>query len=322
LQRHLAETRVSCYNIKVKTATACILSCVAFATIAAGPPRKIAFGHDGHIWVANIDGTAKKKLVVGGAPMLSPDGARIAFDSTPSSAYENAARGADNPKTQITVLDIASGKLTLLKDIPGDNCLDPAWSPDGKWIAFQARRESPGGRISDLAVVKEDGTGFNIIKKGEEPLESAFNRPCWARDGRSIFYHDTKNIYRLGLDGVVLGQWEVSKIVPVDYLTSGGRIDVSPDGNRLLLTVDYRKNSDAPPPSLWSFDLTTQSAKRLNTPKELWIVEGCWLDNQNILFATGSPDGSAGPIYRISIDGTNLKRLIKDARGVSVSSGD
>src|SRR6266536_4003200 len=64
LQRHLAETRISCYNIKVKTATACIFSCVAFATIAAGPPRKIAFGHDGHIWMANIDGTAKKKLVV------------------------------------------------------------------------------------------------------------------------------------------------------------------------------------------------------------------------------------------------------------------
>ena len=305
----------------MKTATACILFCVAFATIAAAPQRKMAFESGDHIWVANIDGTAKKKLVVGDAPVLSPDGARIAFDSIPRSAYDNAAKGAPDPKRQITVLDIISGRLTPLKDIPGDNCLDPVWSPDGKWIAFEARRGSPGW-ISDLAVVKEDGTGFNIIKKGEKPLESGFNRLCWARDGRSIFYHDTKNIYRLGLDGVLLGQWEVDKIVPVDYLTSGGRIDVSPDGNRLLLTVDYRKNSDAPPPSLWSFDLTTQSAKHLNTPKELWIAEGCWLDNKNILFATGSPDDSAGAIYRMSIDGTNLKRLIKDARGVSVSSGD
>jgi hypothetical protein len=46
------------------------------------------------------------------------------------------------------------------------------------------------------------------------------------------------------------------------------------------------------------------------------------LDNKNILFVTGSPDDSAGAIYWMSIDGTNLKRLIKDARGVSVSSGD
>jgi TolB protein len=141
---------------------------------------------------------------------------------------ENVARGADDPKRQITVLDIASGKITILKDIPSDQCLDPVWSPDGKWIAFQSRRGSPAW-ISDLAKVKEDGTGFNVIKKGEEPLKSAFNRPCWARDGRSIFYHDLSNIYRLGLDGVVLGQWKIDKIVPVDYMTSGGRIDVSPD---------------------------------------------------------------------------------------------
>jgi TolB protein len=127
----------------MKAATACILSCVAFATIAAGPPRKIACGRDGHIWVANIDGTAKKKLVGGGAPILSSDDARIAFDSTPRSAYENAARGADDPKRQITVLDIASGKITILKDIPSDQWLDPVWSPDGKWIAFQSGRGSP-----------------------------------------------------------------------------------------------------------------------------------------------------------------------------------
>jgi len=314
-------TRVSCYKIAMKAATACILFCVAFAAIAAGPPRKIAFMRGDHIWVANIDGTAEKKLVGGGEPVLSPDGTRIAFDSTPRSAYEQTAKGAPDPKTQIAVLDIASGKVTILKDIPTDRCLYLAWSPDGKWIAFQSRRGSPAW-ISDLAVVKEDGTGFSIIKKGEEPLKYAFNQPCWARDGRSIFCHDTKNIYRLGLDGVVLGQWKVDKIVPVDYMTSTGRIDVSPDGTRLLLTVDYQKSSDAPPPSLWSFDLTTQSAVRLNTPKKLWIQEGCWLDNKNILFVTGSPDDSAGAIYRMSIDGTNLKRLIKNAGVASVSSGD
>jgi TolB protein len=269
--------------------------------------------------LANIDGTAARKLVVGGVPVLSPDGTRIVFDPMPPSANEHAAKGAPDPKIQITILDIASGKITILKDVPSDSCLDPVWSPDGKWIAFQSRRGSPAW-ISDLAVVKEDGTDFKIIKKGEEELKSAFNMPCWARDGRSIFYHDLSNIYRLGLDGVVLGQWRVNKIVPVDYMTIGGRIDVSPDGTRLLLTVDYVKNSEAPPPSLWLFDLSTQGAVRLNTPKETWIDEGFWLDDKNILFTTGLPD-SVGATYRMSIDGTNLKRLIKNARVESVSSG-
>jgi hypothetical protein len=61
---------------------------------------------------------------------------------------------------------------------------------------------------------------------------------------------------------------------------------------------------------------------RLNTPKKLWIQEGCWLDNKNILVVTGSSDDAAGAIYRMSIDGTNLKRLIKNAGIISVSSGD
>ncbi len=310
--------RVSCYKIDMKFATACILSCVAFATIAAGAPRKIAFGREGQIWVASIDGTAAKKLVSGDSPVFSPDGTRIAFVFYPPSA------DGDDPdsKTQIAVVDVVSGKVTILKDIPSEKCLNPAWSPDGKWIAFQSFRGDRFTRISDLAVVKEDGTGFNVIKKGEEALKSEFNSPCWARDGRSIFYHDMSNIYRLGLDGAMLRQWKVSKIVPVDSMTGGGRIDVSPDGTRLLLTIDYIRDSDAPPPSLWSFELSTQKAARLSTPKKVWIEEGCWLDNNNILFATGSPDDSRGPVYRMSTDGTNLKRLIKNAHGLSVSNSD
>ena len=299
----------------MKAATAGILSCVAFAAIAAGPSRKIVFGRNGHVLVANIDGAGAKRLITGTSAAFSPDGTQIAFLS--HAAYADPA----DPETHIAVIDIASRKVKIFKAIPSSRCLDPVWSPDGKWIAFQSRRESTEW-ISDLAVVRPDGTGFNIIKKGEEPPKSAFNSPCWARDGRSIFYHDTINIYRLGLDGVVLGQWKIDKIVPFDYMTGGGRIDVSPDGKRLLLTIDYRKDSDAPPPSLWSFDLTTQAAVRLSTPKELWIEVGCWLDNNNILVVSRSPNDAPGEIYRMSIDGTNVKRLITNARGVSVSAGD
>jgi TolB protein len=301
---------------EMKTSAVCFFFCVVLATLAAGPARKIAFVRGDNIWVANIDGTGAKKVTVGSSPNLSPDGRRIAFDSAPASAYERAAKGSE-PETHIAVVDLGSGKITVAKDIPTGKASGPVWSPDGKQIAFVL--EKPDA-FFDLDLIGADGTGFKTLKKGETQTEQTYAAPCWARDGQSIFCHDTKNIYRVALDGAVIAQWEIAKLIPVEYLTSGARIDVSPDAGRLLITVDYRRNDEAPPPSLWSFDLNTQTTIRLTTPRELWVGGGCWLDNDNILFETEPPDGAGRAIYRISIDGKDVKRLIKNAHEVSVSA--
>ena len=292
-----------------------LIVCAFFGAnaLAAGPPRRIAFVRGDNIWVVNLDGTGARKVTPGSAPNISPDGTRIVFDTVRQSAYEHAANGT-RPETHLAIVDLASAKLTILKDIPSEKAFDPVWSQDGKWIAFQSRHGSPQW-VDDLAMIKDDGTGFKVIKQGSTPLVSSFACQRWARDGQSIFCRDSGKLYRLGLDGTVLAQWEISKIVPFDSM-GGGNIDVSPDGGRLLLTVDYRKNDEAPPPSLWSFDLATQTAVRLPTPKELSVGEGCWSDNGDILLSTGSPD-EPGAIYSMSINGKNVKRLVENGRELS-----
>jgi TolB protein len=62
---------------------------------------------------------------------------------------------------------------------------------------------------------------------------------------------------------------------------------VSPDGKRLLLSIDMgeesdRKDWDGPLPALWAFDLQSQKATRL-TPKRLFGWDGVWLDGNNVL---------------------------------------
>jgi len=220
----------------MKTATACILFYLAVAAMAAAPKRKIAFTRGDNIWVANIDGTAAKKLAVGSAPAISPDGMRVAFDSAPISTYDHAANGTE-PETHITILDIASSKATILKNIPSEKSFGPFWSPDGKWIGFKSRRGSPF-RFEDLAMIKQPGTCFRVIKQGTNQFGPTFYSPCWSRDGRSIFCHDLAIIYQLGLDGAVLEQWKIDQIIPSGSMTGDGSLDVSPDGNRLLLGVD------------------------------------------------------------------------------------
>jgi TolB protein len=144
--------------------------------------------------------------------------------------------------------------------------------------------------------------------------------PIWARDGVSVFCEDMTNIYQIGLDGAVRAQWKIGNVVP----NGDGRIDVSPDGKRLLLSIDMggeaaRKDWDGPLPALWAFDLQSQKATRL-TPKKLFGWEAVWLDNNNVLFLSRAAGEKKDSIYRMSTDGKNLKRLIKNARSPSVSA--
>jgi len=107
-------------------------------------------------------------------------------------------------------------------------------------------------------------------------------------------------------------------------MSGDGRIDVSPDDNRLLLSIDMgeesgREDWNGPLPALWAFDLQSQKATRL-TPKNLFGWDGVWIDNDDVLFLSRAAGEKDDSIYRTSVDGKNLKRLIKKGRFPSVST--
>jgi TolB protein len=288
-----------------------------FALAASHAPvfcddRHIAFERDQAVWIANLDGTGEKKIVDGIFPAISPDGTRIAFNTTEKTSDTTYAR-------HIAVIDIATGKIDVFKDVPGDNSYYPSWTADGKQILFTTRPHEVWG----LAVMNSDGTNFYVLKPGVEGEVTRYS-PIWARNGKSVLCEDMSNIYQIGLDGKVRTQWKIDKIVPDGDMSGDGRIDVSPDGKRLLLSIDMgeesgRKNWDGPLPALWAFDMQSKKATRL-TPKNLFGWDGVWLDNDNVLFLSRDVDENEDAIYRMSTDGKNLKRLIKNARFPTVSA--
>jgi TolB protein len=295
----------------VKMCRAGLMALLASAALAFGGERRIAFERDDAVYIAKLDGTLIKKVAEGISPAISPDALHVAFTTVEKSGASSARH--------IAVVEIATGNTIVFKDVPSDNSYYPTWSPDGKWIAFSLRSDD----LWHLGMIKVDGTAFNFIKKGAQ-REATLYASCWARDGVSIFCQDLTNVYRLGLNGIVLAKWNVEKIIPNGDMSSDGRIDVSPDGKRLLLSIDMaeehnRKDWDGPLPALWSFDLTTQRAVRLSS-KNLFAWDGCWLDNDNILFLSQSTGEKSASVYRMSVDRKNLKRLIKDARRPSVSA--
>ncbi len=92
--------------------------------VAAG---KLAFNRDNAIWVANLDGSAAKKVGVGDWPDVSADGSKLTY--TTSNVGKEGSR-------HIAVVDLAAGTTTILKSPPCDNCYGSRWSPDGKQLLF------------------------------------------------------------------------------------------------------------------------------------------------------------------------------------------
>ena len=275
-------------------------------------PQMIAFERNQAVWIANLDGTGEKKVADGIFPAISPDGTRVAFNTVEKTSETSYVR-------HIAVVEVATGKLNVFKDVPSDNSYYPSWTADGKQILFTTRPHE----VWDLVVANSDGTNFHVLKPGVQNEVTRYS-PIWARDGQSVFCEDMANVYQLGLDGAVRAQWKIGKIVPKGDMSGDGRIDVSPDGKRLLLSIDMgeesgRKDWDGPLPALWSFDLQSQKATRL-TPKKLFGWDGVWIDNNNILFLSRAAGEKEDSIYRMSVEGKNLKRLIKNARFPSVSA--
>src|SRR5439155_643606 len=164
-----------------------------------------------------------------------------------------------------------------------------------------------------------DGTGEKKIADG--------NFPAISPDGTRVAFNtvektsDTTYVRHIAAVEVATSKVNVFKDVPggSSYYPSW-----SSDGKHILFGIEMgeeanRRNWDGPVPALWSFDLHSQHAVRI-TPKRLFGWDGVWIDNANVLFLSQAAGEKSASIYRMSINGKNLKRLIKDARFPTISA--
>src|SRR5262249_37660892 len=121
-------------------------------------------------------------------PMLSPDGTKIVFCSTKETQY-----------FQIFVMNSdgsAAKRLTNIKT--GDAC-GPAWSRDGKKIAFHAFGLMNPRRNPEIWVMDADGTNQKrLVDHGLDP--------SWSPDGKRIAFASNRldnifQIYVMNSDG-------------------------------------------------------------------------------------------------------------------------
>ncbi len=69
------------------------------------------------------------------------------------------------------------------------------WSPDGQWIVFEEERPNKGGY--QIAKVREDGTGYQVLYPRDPESKFSGIRPEWnPRTNHILFTRSTKHLWR------------------------------------------------------------------------------------------------------------------------------
>ena len=137
--------------------------------------RTIYFGR----YVVRTDGSGARRLpYIPLTAVWSPDGRRIAFARKPDWC-RRTRHGCYSAQSDIYVMNAdGSGARTLTHNALQN--AEPAWSPDGRKIAFRSTRN--GNR--DIYVMNADGSGKRNLTRNA----AWDSRPSWSPDGRKIAF--------------------------------------------------------------------------------------------------------------------------------------
>jgi Tol biopolymer transport system component len=215
------------------------------------------------------------------------------------------------PQFQVETIDAdGSGRAVLTAGS------SPAWSADGRKLAFAFDFFDAGGGGSQIVAINADGTGRTVIvDECGSSCKIVVGTPSWSPDGTQLAFHTT-----------VCGASECGtslSIVTSSGMGAGGlgagfSTSWSPDGSRIALDryADFGSSACQGGPLTCNSEIYTVAPDGSGlirvTNNSADDAGPSWSpDGRKIAFTSGR-DGN-GEIYTINADGTGEKRLTDNA---------
>ena len=238
------------------------------------------------IYVTRPDGTRQTRLTVDESfddwgAAVSPDGGRIAY------------RKAD-PNSGVSDLYVAnidgSGSARVTHSSRHDT--QPAWSPDGKYIAYVS---APAGTAGDYSINVVPATGGtpHVLTSGSTTL----NGPAWSPDGKTLAFGSRKDEHNwIALMAVAGGAtlWPTAGI-------DGSWPAWSPDGKKIAFSLDFGSGTS----SIYTMDAAGVLATRVSPLSDTNDLYPAWSPDGSLIAFT-SADQSASQVLTMRADGTHI----------------
>jgi Tol biopolymer transport system component len=217
------------------------------------------------------------------AAAISPDGRRLAFQVRRNTDYE------------IHVMDMEGGESENVTRHP-EYDVSPAWSPDGRSLAFMSTRGFELGGLGPFPghiYVKVLGTD-SLRRITNEPLTSSFGPSDWSSDGATVLIarvvDGSPDVFLL--DVVSGAEIRITDAAEAEYSAT-----FSHAGDRIAFHAEGESGSQ-----IVVLDLVT-GERRAVTDGSGYRYAPVWSPDDQWLLFTSSQDGEQYDIQAVQIDG-------------------